>query len=254
MRQISIAFTALLTAAAPAAAQQVAVQTHVAVRTEIQQKQQPPARVIVQQDAIGAADPTDAKNRAKPSRRSSGLAGSGELDISNMTGDITIVRGGGNDATIEVTKVARAQTVDEAGSCCRWSQVEINERGNRTEVRTLYPQQDNNVYRNRRNFNVAVHYMITAPAGTRLSARSLTGNLRATEITGELSLVTTSGNVQVTRARSVASVKSTSGSIEVTETDSQTPIEASTISGNITVRQVKAPEHGARDGERQCQP
>jgi hypothetical protein len=168
------------------------------------------------------------------------LGGNGELDVTNITGDITIVRGGGNEATIEVTKVARAQSIEEAKQLLPLVRVEINERGNRTEVRTVYPSQEN-TYRNRRNFNVAVHYMITAPAGTSLTARSLTGNLRATEIAGELSLMTTSGNVQVTRGRNIESVKSTSGSIELTETDSETPIEAATISGNVTVRQVKAP-------------
>ena len=48
---------------------------------------------------------------------------------------------------------------------------------------------------NRRNVNVQVHYTITAPAGTRVSARSISGSIRAAEITGELSLVTISGDV-----------------------------------------------------------
>jgi hypothetical protein len=236
MRQISAALAALLTASAPAAAQQVSVQTHVAVRTDIQQNQQrPPMRVQSGRDRRDGRE-----EQSETIKKVVRLGGNGQLDVSNFTGDITIVRGGGSEATIEVTKVARAQTIDEARQLLPLVKVEIEERGNRTEVRTLYPPQDN-TYRNRRNMNVAVHYMITAPAGTRVSARSLTGNLRATDITGELSLITTSGDVQVVRGRSVSSVKSTSGSIEVTETDSETPIEASTVSGNVTARQVKAP-------------
>jgi hypothetical protein len=240
MRQILIAFTALA-AAAPAAARQVDVHTHVAVRTEMQQERQPPARVIVQQGRDRRGGPDGREEQRETFKKVVRLGSSGELDVSNMTGDITIVRGGGNDATIEVTKVARAQTVDDARELLPLVKVEINERGNRTEIRTIYPGQQENMFRNRRGFNVSVHYMITAPAGTRLTARTLTGNLRATEITGELSLVTTSGNVQVARAGSVAAVKSTSGSIEVSDTNSQSPIEASTVSGNIVMRQVKAP-------------
>jgi hypothetical protein len=169
------------------------------------------------------------------------LGGNGELDISNIVGDITIGRGSGSEATIEVTKVARAQTVEAARELLPLVKVEINDRSNRVEVRTVYASSDDNMFRGRRNVNVSVHYTITAPAGTSVTARSTTGNLRATEIAGELSLITTSGNVQVTRGRKVDSVKSTSGSIEVTETDSETPIEATTISGDVLMRQVKAP-------------
>ncbi|MEO6214064.1 MAG: DUF4097 family beta strand repeat-containing protein [Vicinamibacterales bacterium] len=164
----------------------------------------------------------------------------GELDVSNVTGDITITRGSGNDALIEVTKVARARTSEEARALLPLVRVDIAERGNRVELRTVYPSQEH-ILHNRRNINVTVHYAISAPAATRVIARSLTGNLRASEITGELSLITTSGNVQVSGGRNVGAVKSTSGSIEVSDTDSESGIEASSISGNVTMRQVKAP-------------
>ena len=223
MRQIVIALTIVLGAATTAAAQAQAGP----------QRQ----RVIVQPGREGRDGREEQSETFKKTVR---LGSNGELDVSNIVGDITIVRGGGNDATIEVTKVARAQTVEAAREILPLVKVEINDRSNRAEVRTVYPS-DDNMFRNRRNVNVAVHYMITAPAGTTISARSVTGNLHATEIAGELSLITTSGNVQVTRARKVDSVKSTSGSIEVTETDSETPIEAATISGDVVMRQVKAP-------------
>lgn len=168
------------------------------------------------------------------------LGATGELDVSNVIGDITIVRGGSTEATIVVTKVARARTVADAREFLPLVKVDINERGTRAEVRTVYPPHDGATH-NRRNVNVSVHLAITAPAGTRITARSVTGNVSATEITGELALATTSGNVQVVRGGRVASVKSTSGSVGVTETASDLAIEASTVSGDVIMRQVKAP-------------
>ena len=45
--------------------------------------------------------------------------------------------------------------------------IEIDERPNRAEVRTIYPAGQHGL--NRRNVNVQVHYTITAPAGTRMN-------------------------------------------------------------------------------------
>ena len=57
------------------------------------------------------------------------LGSNGELDITNITGNIEIKRGGGGDATIDVVKVARARTVEEAKELLPLVKVEINERG-----------------------------------------------------------------------------------------------------------------------------
>ena len=102
------------------------------------------------------------------------LGNNGELDITNITGNIEIKRGGGGDATIDVVKVARARTIEEAKELLPLVKVEINERPNRAEVRTVYPSGEHTM-NNRRNVNVQVHYTVTAPPGTRVSARSISG-------------------------------------------------------------------------------
>ena len=93
---------------------------------------------------------------------------------------------------------------------------------------------------NRRNMNVQVHYTVTAPAGTRVSARSISGNIRAAEIAGELSLVTISGDVAIVKGKRVAAAKTTSGTVSISDTESDTPIEAASISGDVLVHRVKA--------------
>ena len=171
-----------------------------------QQRERPRPRVIVQgRDAR--------EEQSETFKKTVKLGNNGELDITNITGNIDIKRGAGGDATIDVVKVARARTVEEAKALLPLVRVEINERANRAEVRTVYPA-EHHIMNNRRNVNVQVHYTITAPAGTRVSARSISGSIRAADITGELSLVTTSGDVQIVKGKRVAAAKTTSGSVE----------------------------------------
>ncbi len=167
------------------------------------------------------------------------LGASGELDISNIIGDIEIKRGGGSEATVNAVKIARARTVDEAKELLPLVKVDVSERQGRVEIRTVYPD-ERHIFHNRRNVNVHVHYSVTAPAGTRVTARSLAGNIRAAEITGELSLVTTSGDVVVLKGKRVAAAKSTSGRVEISDTDTDTPLEAGSVSGDVVVQRVKA--------------
>ena len=166
------------------------------------------------------------------------LGANGILDISNLVGNIEISRGGGNDATIEVTKIARARTQEEARALLPLVNVEVSSRGDRTDIRTHYPEQD--TMQRHRNVNVAVHFKIAAPQGTRVTARTLSGNLRATDIRGELSLITTSGNVEISNAARVSAAKSTSGNIDLTNIDSDVALDAGTTSGDVSVRSAKA--------------
>jgi Putative adhesin len=170
--------------------------------------------------------------------KSARLGANGILDISNLVGNVEISRGSGNDATIEVTKIARARTQEEARALLPLVTVEVTSRGDRTEIRTNYPERE--AMREHRNFNVAVHFKISAPQGTRVTARSVSGNLRATDIRGELSLITTSGNVEISNAARVTAAKSTSGNIDLTNIDSDVALDAGTVSGNVVIRSAKA--------------
>ena len=173
--------------------------------------------------------------------RSFKIGGSGELLVSNLSGDITITRGSGNEVTFDVTKVARARTVEDAKEMLPLVTVDFVERGNRIEARVQYPHgREQGLMRH--NVNVSVVYTITAPAGTRVSAKSLSGNISVTDIKGELSAVSLSGKVAIASAERLSSAKSTSGDVEIANVNNgDMPFEANSMSGNVIVRQVKAP-------------
>lgn len=164
----------------------------------------------------------------------------GDIDISNIAGNITITRGGGGTATIETVKRARGRSTDEAKEMLALVQVEITERRGHIEVRTQYPRGDQNHRGGRRNLNVSVDINIIAPAPTRIIAHSLSGDMKATDIKGDLTLETLSGNVTISGANRIASAKSLSGDITITDSQADGSIEASTVSGNVILRNTRA--------------
>lgn len=214
-------------AAAPATAQVPAERT----RTVFRAVAAGPHVVMYQR---GAEEQTDRQTRTIR------IGGQGHIDVSNLSGDISIARGGGNEATIEIVKRARGRSAEEAREMLGLVQVQVIERGGRVEVRAEYPRHSDPSRGNRRGVNVSVAYTITAPAGTQFSAKSLSGNLKATDIKGDLNLETLSGNVTISGAGRIASAKSMSGDVSISDTQVEGGIGANSMSGNVTMRNGRA--------------
>jgi DUF4097 and DUF4098 domain-containing protein YvlB len=186
-----------------------------------------------------------AREREYPARqeervtRTLKIGGRGELTISNLAGDIVVTRRGGNDVQVEAVKIARGRTDDEARQMLPLVSVDFTERGGRGEARATYPheRQEHNL----RHANVSVNFTVSAPEGTRITVKTLSGSVTVSDIKGDLSLVSTSGHVTVTNGGRISEARSTSGHVEVTATTTEIPLELSSVSGNIVVRQVKAP-------------
>lgn len=165
------------------------------------------------------------------------LGPNGELGLSNLSGDIVVTRGSGSDATIQIVKRARAATAAEAREALGRVHVEIEERGERAEVRTRYQGLERS---ERRSFHASVDYTVTAPANTRVTIRSLSGDIRVADIAGDLFIDATSGDVDVSGAARVGLAKSVSGDVTISATRTDGPLEASSISGDVTLRDVQA--------------
>ncbi len=164
----------------------------------------------------------------------------GDIQITILAGDITITRGSGDDATIEVVKRSRARSADEARQMLALVHVDVTERNGHIEVRTRYPRGDESRREGRRNVDVSVDLAITAPASTRIFAHSISGDMKATGITGDLSFETVSGDLTISGASRIASAKSVSGDITITDTEADGTIEANSVSGTVTLRKATA--------------
>lgn len=176
---------------------------------------------------------------------------SGAIDLGNIVGDINVTRGSGSEATLEVIKTSRGRTVEDAREMLKLVQVDVTERGGRTEVRARYPEKDEMQRTNRRNINVSVAYQVTAPEQTRITANSISGNIAVRDIKGELALETISGDVRVSNGGRIPKAKTVSGNVEITDTAVQGAMDAATISGTLALRNVQAPslELGSVSGD-----
>ena len=202
-----------------------------------------PERIAVKTHAAAVAYQRRARedNREQQVERTTRtvkLGSDGSLDLGNISGDITVTRGGGGDATIEIVKTAHGRDASDAKRQLDLVTVDVNERPGRAEIKVHYP--NSNEHRNGNNINVSVSFIVTAPAGTRVSAQSISGDVKITDIKGDITANTISGNVQITGASRINAAKTISGNVEIGDVKTDGGVDASTISGDVRFRRVSA--------------
>jgi DUF4097 and DUF4098 domain-containing protein YvlB len=167
------------------------------------------------------------------------IGATGEIDVVNFAGDIVVTRGGGSEAKIEMVKTARARTAQEAREMLPLVQIEVAERPGRVELRTRYPR-DEPMMRGHRNVSVTVAYTIAAPPAARITLKTMSGNIRVSDIVGDLALEAVSGNVRVSGAARINVAKTLSGNVEIADTRSEAALDAGSVSGSVILNRVKA--------------
>jgi len=166
------------------------------------------------------------------------IGSDGTLDVSNIAGDIVVSRGSGSEAKIDVVRTARGRDDADAKEQLSLTRVDINEGNGRAEVRERYPERNGNS--NRRSWNVTTDFTITAPEGTHLILKSVSGSLKVTGITGDVSMETVSGDVQLSSGGRVTTAKSISGNVQVSDTKFDGSLDASSVSGDVRLQRVTA--------------
>lgn len=221
---------AILPVPAPAGAQTVSEHVRTVVRTASRTAIEPVTRY---------QRGSDREEQTERITRTLKIGSSGELDLSNIAGDIVVTRGSGNEARVDIVKTARGRTVDDAKQMLQLVVVEVTEGNGRGDVKTRYPSGDDR--RNqRRNINVSVAYTVTAPAATRLTIRSISGSIKVDTIAGDLSLETISGNVDIAHAGRITSAKSISGDVTILDSALDGSADVGSVSGTVAVRRVQA--------------
>jgi len=136
----------------------------------------------------------------------------GTFDLTNVSGNIVLTGGAGRDVTIEAVKRVQRPNPNVARALLQMIEIQVTEQANRIEVRTVVPRP--------RNFPGSVDYTITVPQDASVTLRTVSGNIRATNVRGEL-------------------FKSVSGDIEFNDGAAGDVVTASTVSGNVIVRGLK---------------
>jgi DUF4097 and DUF4098 domain-containing protein YvlB len=158
------------------------------------------------------------------------LGRNGVFDLQNLSGDIVVTGGGGNEVRLEATKRVRHPNESEAKAMLRAIEIRVDERNGNVEVRTDYP---------RRNWAGGVDYTVSVPRDANVVLRSVAGDIRVTTLNGELRAESVSGNVQITSAQRVRQAKSMSGDLEIADSDGD-EVAGGTVSGDVIARGLKA--------------
>jgi DUF4097 and DUF4098 domain-containing protein YvlB len=150
----------------------------------------------------------------------------GRLTVANVSGDITVTGGTGDEVSIEAVKRARGDRDD-----LRSVDIEVDDRGGRVEVRTNYSG---------RNEHVAVDYTITVPSTAAVELSAVAGSLKVTDVKGSVRLNTVSGSISASGSPRVEAAKSVSGSVTLSGIALDGDLNAGSVSGPVTVNGVKA--------------
>jgi DUF4097 and DUF4098 domain-containing protein YvlB len=167
-------------------------------------------------------------------RRTLDLGSAGALDLSTLSGDITVTAGTG-PATLEIIRRSRARTDAEAKQGLDRVTVDVAERSGRVIVRTSYAGIDGHT-----NPDVQVSFVVTAPPATALVARTIEGDISISGIHGEVRANTASGSVTLTHVPRISEAHSVEGTVTISDTETDGSVQADSIDGDIVMARVKA--------------
>ena len=155
----------------------------------------------------------------------------GTLDLQNVSGDISVTGGGGDDVRIEATKRVRHPNETEARAILSEITIQVQDRSGRVEVRTDYPR--------RRNWSGGVDFTVAVPRDASVTLRSVSGTVKVTSVNGELRAESVSGDIIVSSTKKLRMAKTVSGNLEITDSEAD-ELAATSVSGDVIVNRLKA--------------
>ncbi len=160
------------------------------------------------------------------------LGSNGTFDLSNVSGEVVITGGSGDDVRIEAVKRVNSGGGEAAArAALRELEIQVNERSGLVEVRSELPR--------RRNLSAAVDFTVTVPAGSNVSVKTVSGDIRVSRIKGDLRAESISGDVTLSGVERLRAAKSVSGDIDIADAAGE-DVTAGTVSGDLVVRKLRS--------------
>ena len=166
----------------------------------------------------------------EPFNRTIRLGRNGTFDLANVSGDVIVTGGGGDDVRIEAIKRVRDRSEAEAKALLQAIQIQVSERPGLVEIRTELPR--------RRNWSGGVDYTVALPSSANVTLRTVSGDLRVTNVRGELRAETVSGDVVASQLGRVRTLRAVSGDLQITDAEGD-ELTAGTVSGDVIARNVR---------------
>ena len=166
--------------------------------------------------------------------RTLAIGAAGLLELRNLAGDITVTAAAGREARVEIVRRSRGRTEADAKLGLERTRVTVDHKGERAMV-VVEPGPDR-----RPPYFVTVTYTVSAPAGTRITASSLSGDVTVSDIKGEISALVTRGNVDIRRASLVSAARTISGRVTLMDLNSDRGVVINALSGDVHLERVRA--------------
>ena len=166
------------------------------------------------------------------------LASGQTLEIRGVNGAIDASAAAGSQADVAATKRGRRSNADEV-------EIKVVKHSTGVTICAVYPGrsgrpndcQPGDAGRMETHDNdVDVHFVVKVPAGVRLVARTVNGNVEADRIGGDVVASTVNGGIRVS-ARGLAQAETVNGSITASlgRADGVEPLDFKTVNGSIAV-------------------
>jgi DUF4097 and DUF4098 domain-containing protein YvlB len=156
------------------------------------------------------------------------LARAGSVTVGNISGDMVVTGGSGDDVSIEAIKRTRCESSQLSAV-----QITVEERAGRVGVETEYPRYKSGV-------NVSVDYTITVPSWAAIELHSVSGDVKVTAVQGATRVESVSGNIATSDTPKLEMAKSVSGDVDLIGARDVGDLTAGTVSGNVRAKDVKA--------------
>ena len=179
--------------------------------------------------SVPAAADNDEAEYEEAFSRTEPLAATGRVDLNNISGDVHIKTWNRNEVRIEAVKRSVAGTAEAARKNAARITIEVTRQSCCLKIETKYPEGRIVL----KKFNVSVDYTLTVPAGARVVATTVSGDVDACCLAGLAKLTSVSGDIEAKSIKNGGVFNTVSGSVHVEETAGD--VEVSTVSGEITL-------------------
>jgi len=163
--------------------------------------------------------------------------------LSSVNGPVTIERSTDNQVHVRAEKDPERrgriedvafQVIQEGGDvriCALWRNDVCDDDGLHSRRNR---DRDDDDYDDRNRHDTKVRFTIRIPAGVRLSAGTVNGEMRVRDLTSEVRAATVNGRVEVANVGGPVRATTVNGGVDVTT--SRGPVTATTVNGDIDVR------------------
>jgi DUF4097 and DUF4098 domain-containing protein YvlB len=163
------------------------------------------------------------------------LAKDGKVDISNISGDITVLSWNQDQVKIEALKISEASSLEKAKENTAKVTIEVVPEGSLLRIETKYPKSDK--FWGGDSVNVSVNYKLWIPEKAALKATNISGDISAETIGGAVALKAVSGDIHLTKAAGGADCNTVSGDVTVAEVTGSAFLKS--VSGDVKASGVK---------------